>query len=320
MTPRRSRFLARVRHPATWVTAVVLAGLLALTVRTVGAQDRSSLAADVASLPWPSQGQTSVAIDGGRHLGTKGAQTPVPIASVTKVMTAYVVLRDHPLRDGEQGPSIEVDQAAADEATSGAESVAWVRQGQRLTERQLLELMLIPSGNNIARLLARWDAGTQEDFVSKMNDAAAGLGMKQTTYTGASGIEASTVSTSDDQLKLAAAVMRDGVFRDIVAKPSTTVPGITGTVTNTNTLLRKPGVVGLKTGSSTPAGGNLMWAAVADEGGHERLVLGVVLHQRAGASPAQGLEAALERSGKLIDGVRSALRDARDDKRDDKQA
>ncbi|TFV30119.1 D-alanyl-D-alanine carboxypeptidase [Streptomyces sp. T1317-0309] len=266
---------------------------------------------DAATLPWPTDGQSSVAVDGVGRIGAKGGQRPVPIASVTKVMTAYVVLRDHPLRGDEQGPSIEVDQVAADEALSASESTVRVRQGQRFTQRQLLELMLIPSGNNIARLLARWDADTQKVFVSKMNDAATALGMEHTTYTGASGIEASTVSTSDDQLKLARTVMKDRVLREIVAKPSTTVPGLPGPIVNTNKLLRKPGVVGLKTGSSTPAGGNLMWAATANVGGRERLVLGVVLHQRAGTSAQQGLEAVLERSAKLIDGVRSALlRDA----------
>ena len=250
-----------------------------------------------------------MAVDGLGRIGTKGGQTPVPIASVTKVMTAYVLLRDHPLRGDEQGASIEVDRAAADEAGSGSESTVRVRQGQHFTQRQLLELMLIPSGNNIARLLARWDAGTQKALTAKMNDVAAGLGMKDTVYTGASGIETSTVSTSDDQLKLAHAVMRDEVLREIVAKPATTVPGLPGRVTNTNTLLRKPGVVGLKTGSSTPAGGNLMWAATTQTGGGERLVLGVVLHQRAGRLPAQGLDVALQRSATLIDAVRSALRD-----------
>jgi len=103
--------------------------------------------------------------------------------------------------------------------------------------------------------------------------------------------------------------MRDEMFREIVAKPATTVPGLPGRVTNTDTQLRKPGVVGLKTGSSTPAGGNLMWAATTQTGGGERLVLGVVLHQRAGRLPAQGLDVALQRSATLIDAVRSALRD-----------
>lgn len=260
------------------------------------------------ALPWPHEGQASVLVEGlgdAGDLGDRGEQRPVPIASVTKVMTAYVVLRDHPLREGASGPGITVDQRAADESGSGVESSVPLRRGQRLGERQLLELMLIPSGNNVARLLARWDAGSQEAFVVKMNRAAADLGMDRTTYTGASGIESTTVSTSGDQLKLARQVMRDPVLAAIVALPSTTVAGVPGTILNTNTLLGTSGVIGLKTGSSTPAGGALMWAATApDRRGHDRLALGVVLHQRAGTSPQEGLQAVLDVSHTLVEGVR----------------
>ncbi|MEV7076318.1 serine hydrolase [Streptomyces sp. NPDC093990] len=263
------------------------------------------------TLPWPREGQTSVLVEGlgdRGDLGSKGAQKPVPVASLTKVMTAYVILRDHPLRMGETGPDITVDQQADDESVSGVESSVPVRQGQRLSERRLLELMLIPSGNNIARLLARWDAGSQEAFATKMNHAAHALGMRHTTYTSASGLESTTTSTSADQLKLARQVMRDEVIRSIVAMPSTTVPGTSGRISNTNALLGTSGVIGLKTGSSTPAGGNLMWAATASDGsGHDRLVLGVVLHQHAGTSPQQGLQAAFANSATLIEGVRQWL-------------
>jgi D-alanyl-D-alanine carboxypeptidase (penicillin-binding protein 5/6) len=264
------------------------------------------LAAGMA-LPWPQDGQTSVAVEGLGDLGSKGEQEPVPIASVTKVMTAYVILSDHPLKGAATGPVIEVDREAADESSSHEESSAPVREGQRFTERQMLELMLIPSGNNIARLLARWDAGTQEAFVVKMNRAAADLGMTRTTYTGASGIEPTTVSTAVDQLRLARQVMKDPVFRSIVAKPRVTIPGIPGTVVNTNTLLGRSGVIGLKTGSTTPAGGALMWAAKAAAAGRTWLILGVVLHQSAGSPPATGLQAALDRSQRLIDAVRGSL-------------
>ncbi|WNF00767.1 serine hydrolase [Streptomyces luomodiensis] len=298
-------------------TAVVLVAVIGLCVGLTSGEDGSL------SWPWPREGQTSVLVEGTGDTGetggaggtgdtgdigdvaTEGAQRPVPIASVTKVMTAYVILRDHPLRAGEAGPDITVDQPAADESGSGSESSVRVRAGQRLSERHVLELMLIPSGNNIARLLARWDAGSQEAFVAEMNRAAHDLGMRHTTYSGASGIESTTTSTSADQLKLARRVMRDEVLRAIVAKPSTTVPGVPGPIRNTNTLLGTAGVIGLKTGSSTPAGGALMWAATAPDGaGHDRLILGVVLHQRAGSSPQEGLQAALDSSRTLIEAVR----------------
>ncbi len=277
--PGRSRHLPRrTALLTTGATALVtLAALAAVVVTPEGdgggpagterAGGRTGRPA-AAPLPWPHKGQASVLVEGlgdDGDLGTHGAQTPVPIASIAKVMTAYVILRDHPLREGEPGPRVTVDESAANESVSGVESSVPVVQGRRLSERQLLELMLIPSGNNIARLLVRWDAGSQQAFVAKMNRAAHDLGMDRTTYTGASGIEPTTTSTSADQLKLARQVMRDKVFRSVVALPSTTVPGVPGTILNTNTLLGTSGVIGLKTGSSTPAGGALMWAATAPD-------------------------------------------------------
>jgi D-alanyl-D-alanine carboxypeptidase (penicillin-binding protein 5/6) len=223
-------------------------------------------------------------------------------------MTAYVVLTDHPLTAGQPGPEITVDEQAQAESTGTDESSAPVRAGQLLSERELLELMLIPSGNNIARLLSRWDAGGQDAFVTKMNHAAAQLGMSQSEYTGASGVEDSTTSTAADQLRLAQAVMANDVFRSIVATRQVKIDGVPGLVTNTNTLLGRSGVIGIKTGSTTAAGGALMWAAEAQTGTGTRLVLGVVLHQNAGQSPGEGLDVALDTSQTLIDGIQQALR------------
>jgi D-alanyl-D-alanine carboxypeptidase (penicillin-binding protein 5/6) len=165
--------------------------------------------------------------------------------------------------------------------------------------------MLIPSGNNIARLLARWDAGSQQAFIPKMNAAAASLGMSQTCSTGASGVEDTTVSTAADQLLLARTAMANEVIASIVAVRSVRIPGVPGTIVNTNTLLGRDGVVGLKTGSTSAAGGALMWAARTRQ---DRLVIGVVLYQRPGASPSTGLDAALTASRELVRAIETVLR------------
>ncbi|WP_234019609.1 D-alanyl-D-alanine carboxypeptidase family protein [Streptomyces sp. CNS654] len=258
-------------------------------------------------LPWPREGQASVAVEGIGSLGTRGEQKPVPIASVTKVMTAYVILKDHPMRADAPGATVVADQRAADESYSSVETTAPVLAGREYTQRRLLELMMVPSGNNVARLLARWDAGDEKAFVAKMNRTAAGLGMRATTYTGVSGMETSTRSTATDQLTLARAAMKDPAFRKIVATASVTAPGAGVTFRNTNKLLGHDGVIGLKTGSSTPAGGNLVWATRQKVAGADRLVLGVVLHQRAGTTPAEGSAAAHEASRALIAALRAEL-------------
>lgn len=92
-----------------------------------------------------------------------------------------------------------------------------------------------------------------------------------------------------------------------MATASVTAPGAGVTFRNTNKLLGHDGVIGLKTGSSTPAGGNLVWATRQEVAGADRLVIGVVLRQRAGTSPAEGSAAAHEASRALIAAIRAEL-------------
>ncbi|NUR92375.1 MAG: D-alanyl-D-alanine carboxypeptidase [Nonomuraea sp.] len=256
-------------------------------------------------LPWPDEGQAAVEVEGVGGLGVSGGAEPVPIASVTKVMTAYVILRRHPLRPGDDGPLIEVDRTAADESYSRLESTVPLREGRSVRLRRLLELMMVPSGNNVARLLARWDSGSEQRFAARMNDAARRLGMAASTYTGASGNEDTTVSTAPDQLKLARAAMRLPALREVVARTETSVPGDARRLPNTNTLLNRHGVIGIKTGSGTAAGGNLMWASRV----RGRLVLGVILGQAAGTNPVAAKAAALEAGDRMSAAVERWLLD-----------
>ncbi|MFF7193355.1 D-alanyl-D-alanine carboxypeptidase [Streptomyces sp. NPDC008079] len=316
--PRQTVLRTVARRFKIWTPLVVLLAIVFVVVQALRPLSAPSMALTAASsytfdgtplpqsMPWPSQGQSVAEVEGLGSLGVHGAQTPVPIASVTKVMTAYLILRDHPLTGKQTGPTIPVDAQAADEASSSDESTAQVKKGQQFTERQMLQLLLIPSGNNIARLLARWDSGTQEAFVTKMTKAAADLGMTNTTYTGASGFEETTRSTAVDQLKLAREVMKNDVFRSVVAQPNIDIPGV-GTIYNNNNDLVNVGVIGIKTGSSTPAGGALMWAANKKVDGKDQLILGVVLQQRGGTTVYDSLQAALVNSQKLINSVQGGL-------------
>ncbi|MEV7949109.1 serine hydrolase [Streptomyces rubiginosohelvolus] len=262
-------------------------------------------------LSWPGQGQSAVMVDGVGSLGSEGAQKPAPIASVAKVMTAYVILQGHPLKGDEEGEKITVDQKAEDESKRPDESTAPLTKGQELTQRQLLQLLMIPSGNNAARLLARWDAGSEDKFIDKMNDAAKDLGMTGSTYTDPSGLEKTTVSTATDQLKLAQAVMRNDVFRKIVDMPEVEIEGIDGKIYNNNNLLLQPGVSGIKTGSSTPAGGNLLWSANTKVDGKVLWIYGAVMGQQAGTGRVyDSLELSLQNSLKLIKDAQEAATSA----------
>ncbi|MFE3070940.1 D-alanyl-D-alanine carboxypeptidase [Streptomyces sp. NPDC059247] len=251
-------------------------------------------------MPWPDEGQGAVEVEGVGSMGTWGPQKPAPIASVTKTMTAYVILRDHPIKGKQKGPEIPIDKKAADQANAEHESTAAVQEGQKYTERELLELLMIPSANNVARLLARWDAGSEAAFVAKMNAAAKDLGMTRSTYTDPSGLLDSTVSTPEDQLKLARAVMQYDVFREIVNMPNVTVDGIPGRIENNNNILLEPGVSGIKTGSSTPAGGNLLWSANTVVDGKNRRILGIVMGAKDAKVLNDKLQLAIDNSLKLI--------------------
>lgn len=252
------------------------------------------------NMPWPTEGQGAAEVEGVGSLGTYGAQKPAPLASVAKTMTAYVILRDHPIKGKETGPEIEIDKKAADEAGAEFESTAAVKEGQTYSEKELLQLLMIPSANNVARRLARWDAGSEAAFVEKMNAAAKDLGMTDSVYTDPSGLESSTVSTPQDQLKLAKAVMQYDVFREIVNMPNLTVDGIPGQIENNNAIVLEPGVSGIKTGSSTPAGGNLLWAANTVIDGKQRRILGIVMGAKDADQLHKKLLLAIDYSLKLI--------------------
>lgn len=218
-------------------------------------------------------------IEGVTPIRTAGAQVPVPIASLAKMMTAYLILRDHPLTGADQGPSLTIDSddiETLDEEEAVQGSVLAVQAGETLSERQALEALLIPSADNIAQLLARWDAGSVSAFVTKMNSSAQALGLQHTTYTDPSGLAATTVSTAQDQLLMATAAMNDAVFGSIVAMPSATFP-VAGTVFNFNHDVGHFGIVGVKTGSDSQAQGCWAFAAARTVAGAPHAVFGVVL-------------------------------------------
>ncbi|HEY4348755.1 MAG TPA: hypothetical protein VGM80_14320 [Gaiellaceae bacterium] len=216
------------------------------------------------------------------------------IASVAKVMTAYLVLRDHPLRLGDEGPTITLTDADVADTVRRAgqdESVVPVEAGEQLTERQALQALLLPSANNIAAVLAHWDAGSESRFVARMNTSARSLGMKHTRYTDPSGYDDATVSTAADQVRIVVRAMRQPVFASIVATPSATLP-VAGTVHNTDRLLGYDGFVGVKTGSDSAAGGCFAFRAVRLIDGKRTTITGVVLGQAGDAQVASGLLAA----------------------------
>ncbi|MFL5959036.1 MAG: D-alanyl-D-alanine carboxypeptidase family protein [Gaiellaceae bacterium] len=258
---------------------------------------------------WPADGQAAFLRTGQSRIQAGPNQHAAPIASVAKVMTAYLVLRDHPLRSGQDGPPITLtaaDAADTDRRRAHGESVVPVAVGERLTERQALLALLLPSANNIAAVLARWDVGSVDRFVARMNAAARSLGMTHTRYTDPSGYDDATVSTAADQVRIVDRAMRQPVFARIVATSSATLP-VAGTVHNTDTLLGRDGFVGVKTGSDAAAGGCFAFRAVRRIDGKRTTITGVVLGQPGRDRIAAGLMAAAALVDRIA-GVQASLR------------
>ncbi|WP_253914825.1 D-alanyl-D-alanine carboxypeptidase [Streptomyces mayonensis] len=314
--PPETALRTTVRRVKIWTPLVVLLLIVFAVVQSMRslpqptldltAQESFTFEGGKPQIPWPSSGQAALDVQGIGTFGSSGDQKPVPIASVAKVMTAYVVLRDHPLKSGADGPKIKIDQSAEDQSDAGQESTVDVTAGDSITQREALQSILIASANNVARLLARWDAGSEKAFVEKMNAAAEDLGMSNTTYTDPSGLNNTTVSTAVDQVKLAKDAMKQPAFREVAAMMS--YDDYKGTNhSNWNQLVGHNDVVGIKTGTTTSALGNLVFAAKKEVDGETRTVVGAVVRQPAGGADNTILGAALDSSDKLIRAAQDAL-------------
>ena len=256
----------------------------------------------VSTVRWPLQGQAALVVGNGRPAASLGEQ-PVPIASLAKVMTAYLTLKRYPLSGTQDGFAVTITaaqaQAAAEDAHDG-QSIVAVQPGEQLTERQLLEALLIPSGNNIAEMLAAQVGGGQTGFVAEMNAEARALGMEHTIYTDPSGFDPGTVSTAGDQVRVFREAMRFQAFRQIVSMASVTLP-VAGTLTTYNPLIAE-GYAG-KTGSDSAAGGCLAFFTHVRVGGRRLVAVGAVLGQGEGRDTSAILAAAGQAAAQLVDSL-----------------
>ncbi|MGW0766039.1 D-alanyl-D-alanine carboxypeptidase family protein [Streptomyces sp. NPDC002676] len=223
----------------------------------------------------------------GSTLYSKAADTHRPMASTTKIMTARVVLSTPNLNLDKQ---VTIKQAYRDYVAKVGASSADLKTGDKLTVRQLLHAMLLPSGCDAAMALAdTFGTGTTvtartKSFISKMNAKATELHLTNTHFDSFDGnsTQNTNYTSPRDLAKLAASAMKYSAFRDVVKKPSTvqyapTSTGGTRTYTwyNSNKLLGSySGTIGVKTGTNTPAGPCLVFAGTRNG----KTVIGVVLN------------------------------------------
>lgn len=230
-------------------------------------------------LSWPSYGEAAIGAAGFGVLATHGDESPLPTASVIKVMTALAVLHEHPLALDEAGPSITLTQADIDSynkyvAENG--SVVHVVIGEQLSEYQALQALLLPSANNIAETLARWAFGSIDNYNTYVNQYAEQLGMLHTTITDPSGFLPTTVSTPRDLVVLGETALANAVIAQIVSQSTATIP-VQGTIRNVNVLLGQDGLIGIKTGNNDQDLGCYLFASTQPVGDTAVTIVGVVM-------------------------------------------
>jgi len=212
-------------------------------------------------------------------LGAAGSTEPLPIASITKVVVALVVLDAFPLAVGEDGPSITFD--AADEqffidqlAVDGTRQP--VSAGLTLSEHDVLELMLIASANNYALSLTRWAFGTPEAFLAATTTWLTEHGLTTVRIQEPTGLDFGNVASASDLVVLGKLALEHPVLAQIVATAETEIPGV-GVITNRNILLGTDGIDGIKTGTLEETGANLLFSADRTVGSEIVTIIGVVL-------------------------------------------
>ncbi|MER5768884.1 D-alanyl-D-alanine carboxypeptidase family protein [Streptomyces sp. NPDC001985] len=257
-----------VRRAAT----VVLSGGLLLTASPLAAP------AQAAAKPKPSiSGSGGYLMDQktGKALFAKGENTRREMASTTKVATAITVLTT---KGVDLNRKVTIKQAYRDYVTKQGASTADLKTGDKVTVRQLLSALMLPSGCDAAYALAdtfgkgSTTAARTKSFIGMMNKKAESLKLKNTRFDSFDGISAGgkNYTTPSDLTKLARHAFGNKTFRDVVKAQSYKTTAPTGTAGkkrtytwyNTNKLLGSyKGAVGMKTGTGSKAGPCLVFAA-----------------------------------------------------------
>lgn len=192
-----------------------------------------------------------------------------PVASTTKLMTAYLTMRALPLSQ-----VVTISDSAA--GTGGSEM--FMRPHDRFTVGQLLTGMLLRSANNAAVALSQAVAGHQANFVQMMNRTAVKMGLLHTHYADPDGISPGSASSARDLAILAQADLQSPILRHIMRMQRTSLPENPIVVNIDGMVWRDPTSLGLKTGWTSASQACLVFAARRPVDGHLVTLVGVLLH------------------------------------------
>jgi D-alanyl-D-alanine carboxypeptidase (penicillin-binding protein 5/6) len=233
-----------------------------------------------ARLSWPKFGASAVAAVGyPEALAAGGSSQPLPMASISKIITAMVVLQAKPLAVGETGPTVTFTPANAAltaKYTALDGETKPMRAGASMTELDLMRVALVASANNYAETLTDWAYGSQPAFLAAAKTWLTTNHLDHTSFVEPTGINPANRSTATDLVALGQLALDNPVIASIVSTKTLTLPDI-GTVKNTNQLLGDDGVLGIKTGTLNDAGSDLLFAAKHRVGTHEVTIVGAVV-------------------------------------------
>ncbi len=244
--------------PTSTTTTTTITTTTTTTTSTTTTSTTTTTVPVTTVLPWPVGESAAVAIPALDVSAVSPAQPIVPIASITKLMTTWVVLHRLPLSYSQRGPCRVVsahDMAVYRNDVATDQSNVTLVQGMTLCEGTLLRGLLVHSAGDYAHMLVELTGWSNATFIRVMNRDAHQLGLRQTKYVEITGIDSGDVSTAKDQVTLAIDLMNaEPIVRAIVALPSVDLPGA-GVVTSYTPYVGDGGVIGVKSGFTGAAGG-----------------------------------------------------------------
>jgi len=229
---------------------------------------------------WPVYGSGAIgAVGFDGILAQYGDKSSLPIASITKIITTLVVLQAKPLTGNEDGPSIKITQADLDiynKAVSAGAAVKPVTVGSSMTERQMIEAMLLPSAANYSETLAIWAYGSVDAYLKAADNWLVSNNLIQTKVVDTSGLLPENISNTGDLISLSKLAIKNSALSSIVSKKNVNIPGV-GEVSNSNSLLGVQGINGIKTGTTYEAGACVLFSSIINVSGEKITVVGVLL-------------------------------------------
>jgi len=294
---RRRRIRRRVTGLVVLLVIVAAVGtylpltlLAPLSPATLSSTKPSFTQPGAVVLTLPSVGEAAVSVTGAeaypRTVGTNGilassgGASPLPIASISKLITALVVLDAKPLTGTDPGPTLtfsKADHDLYDQYYVLGASIEPMKTGSTLSEHDALALMLVASACNYADAVSTWAFGSRARYLSAVKSWLATHGLTNTTIVEPTGIDPRNVSTPADLIAIGKLAIMNPAVAAIVGSRSITVPGV-GSLSNNNISLGSEGINGIKTGTLDTVGSSLLFSATADVGLAKPItIVGVIL-------------------------------------------